>query len=160
MTESVRGWLLPVGAAVLIVALVAVALVREPVELDPNTSEGTVQVYLQALSDGDYASAFAVLDPDFYEGCDASSLAAYRQDHFTAYRQDHFTAGIEDGGNPVEGDTAFVGVSMTFGDGGPLGSQWTLNQSFTLVKHDGSWWITGEDVWPYFAFDCLHGVES
>ena len=152
MTESVRGWLLPVGAAVLIVALVAVALVREPVELDPNTSEGTVQVYLQALSDGDYASAFAVLDPDFYEGGDYSSLAIYSQDHFTAR--------IEDGGNPVDGDTAFVGVSMTFGDGGPLDSQWTLNQPFTLVKHDGSWWITGENVWPYFAFDCLHGVEG
>ena len=66
--ESVRGWLVPVGAAVLIVALVAVALVREPAQLDPNTPEGTVQVYLQAISDGDYEGAFAVLDPDFYEG--------------------------------------------------------------------------------------------
>ena len=68
--ESVRGWLVPVGAAVLIVSLVAVALVREPAQLDPNTPEGTVQVYLQALSDGDYEGAFAVLDPEFYEGCD------------------------------------------------------------------------------------------
>ena len=63
--ESVRGWLVPVGAAVLIVSLVAVALVREPAQLDPNTPEGTVQVYLQALSDGDYEGAFAVLDPEF-----------------------------------------------------------------------------------------------
>ena len=150
--ESVRGWLVPVGAAVLIVALVAVALVREPAQLDPNTPEGTVQVYLQAISDGDYEGAFAVLDPDFYEGCDAGSLANPRQEDFTAR--------IDDSGQPVSGDTAFVGVSMTFGDGGAFGSQWTLNQSFSVVRHDESWWITGEDVWPYFAWDCLHGAEG
>ena len=152
MTESVRGWLIPIGVAVLIIGLVAIALVREPAELDPNTPEGTVQVYLQAISDSDYESAFAVLDPEFYEGCDAGSLATHRQEDFTAR--------IEGGGKPDDGETAFVRVSMTFGDGGPFGSQWTNNQAFTVVNHDGSWWITGQDVWPYFAWDCVNRVEG
>ena len=152
MTESVRSWLVPVSAAVLIVALVAIALVREPVELNRDTPEGTVQVYLQAMSDGDYEGAFAVLDPEFYEGCDASSLAIYRQEDFTAR--------IENDRKPDDGDTVFVHVSMTFGDGGPFGSQWTDNQAFTVVNHDGFWWITGQDVWPYFAWDCVNGVDG
>ena len=125
---------------------------REPAQLDPNTPEGTVQVYLQALSDGDYEGAFAVLDPEFYEGCDAGSLATYRQEGFTAR--------IEDRERPTDTDETFVGVTMTFGDGGAFGSQWTNYQSFSVVRHDGSWWITGEDVWPYFAWDCLHGAEG
>ena len=150
--ESVRGWLVPVGAAVLIVALVAVVLVREPAQFDPSTPEGTVQEYLQAISDGDYERAFAVLDPEFYEGCDPSSLAIYCQDNFTAR--------IEGGRKPDDSDTAFVRVSMTFRDGGPFGSQWTDHQSFTVIRQDDSWRITGEDVWPYFAWDCLHGAED
>ena len=108
--------------------------------------------YLQALSDGDYEGAFAVLDPEFYEGCDAGSLATYRQEGFTAR--------IEDRERQTDTDKAFVAVTMTFGDGGAFGSQWTNYQSFSVVRHDGSWWITGEDVWPYFAWDCLNGAEG
>ena len=152
MTESIRGWLVPIGVAVLIIGLVAIALVREPALLDPDTPEGTVQIYLQAISDGDFEGAFEVLDPEFYEGCDASSLATHRQEVFTAR--------IEDNGQPVSGDTAFVGVSMTFGDGGAFGSQWTTEEVFTVVSHDGSWSITGEDVWPYFAWDCVNRVDG
>ena len=83
---------------------------------------------------------------------DAGSLATYRQEGFTAR--------IEDRERQTDTDKAFVAVTMTFGDGGAFGSQWTNYQSFSVVRHDGSWWITGEDVWPYFAWDCLNGAEG
>ncbi|TDI55747.1 MAG: hypothetical protein E2O96_04660, partial [Acidobacteria bacterium] len=62
-------WLWPLGIGLTVVALAIVALVREPVQLDPSTPEGTVQEYLQAISDEDYNKAFELLDPEGFEGC-------------------------------------------------------------------------------------------
>ena len=68
-------WLWPLGIGLGVVALVIVALARQPVQLDPSTAEGTVQAYLQAISDEDYNKAFEALDPEGFEGCSTSDLA-------------------------------------------------------------------------------------
>ena len=73
---SSRTWWFFLGAAVVIVGLLLVALTREPVTLDPNTPEGTVQNYLQAVADRDYEGAFNLIHPDWTRGCTFADLAA------------------------------------------------------------------------------------
>jgi hypothetical protein len=144
-------WLWPVVFAIAIVALAALALTREPVMLDPETPEGTVQAYLQAIGDHDYQAALEYLDPTFYEGCMASDIAAETS------RQEPFSATLDETSTEsIDANNAFVSVRMQFGTTGPLGNGWTNWESFTLIKVNGTWLIT-ENVWPYFSWACAEG---
>ena len=146
MTEGSGGrWLIGAGAVAFVLVLAFIALAREPVLLDAGSPEGVVQRYLQAVSDGDYNAAFDYLDPDFYEGCDATALARSAPD-------EPFSASIED--EEASPDHPLVAVTLRFGSGGgPFGSGWTSYEQFELVRVSGSWLITGE-AWPYFSWDC------
>ncbi len=141
-------WLLAGGIGILVVVLVVVALVREPVQLDPSSPEGTVQEYLQAISDEDYERAFELLRPEVFEGCVPSDLSRYAP-------SEPFTASLEsEGGEPGAGeDQAIVNVRMRFGTDGMFGSGWEAWESFELVNEEGFWWITGEP-WPHFVWEC------
>lgn len=148
MSESNRpAWLLPAGIGLLVLVLVLVALVRDPVQLDPETPDGTVQEYLQAISDDDYETAFDLLHPDEFEDCVPSDIERQASN-------EPFTASLESDVEPVSGeDRAIINVRMRFGTDGPFGSGWETFESFELVSEDGFWWITGEP-WPYFSFEC------
>lgn len=148
MSESKRpAWLLPAGIGLLIIVLVVVALVRDPVQLDPETPEGTVQEYLQAISDDDYERAFELLRPDDFEGCVPSDMRRF-------VSNEPFTATLDpDGGTMTAEDRAMVNVRIRFGTDGPFGSGWETFESFELVSEDGFWWITGEP-WPHFFWEC------
>lgn len=139
-------WLWPVIIGSAVVALVVVALVREPVQLDPATPEGTVQEYLQAISDEDYEAAFELLDPDSFEGCDPLDIQR-------AGWPDTFTATLPGEQSDHTGERTFVDVTLRFGSGGVLGTGWESRETFVLVASDGLWWIA-EDPWPYFRWAC------
>lgn len=140
-------WLLPTGIALVVIVLVVVALVRKPVLLDPTTPEGTVQEYLQAISDEDYEKAFEMLETDTFSGCVPSDLARYLPG-------EPFTASLEPDGDTAGGDsTAIVNVRIRFGSNGMFGSGWDTWESFELTSSDGIWWITG-DPWPHFVWEC------
>ena len=146
MNEGTRRWLWLGGAVVFVVLLAAIALIREPVQLDEGTPEGVTQAYLQAISDGEYDTAFGYLDPDYYKGCDATSLARNAPDQ-------GFGAAIEE---EVQGsdERPLVPVTLRFGNpGGLFGSGYTTFELFELVTVDGEWRITNE-AWPYFSWDC------
>lgn len=154
-------WIWPVAIGVAIVALAVIALVREPVALDPDTPEGTVQIYLQAISDEEYDKAFELLDPDSFEGCAPAHIARHSpSEPFSA------TLGSSSGSDiatPVRpppepdhslpDDVVWVDVTLRFGTGGPFGSSWESWEQFVLFERDGFWWITGEP-WPYFVWEC------
>ena len=160
-------WLVPTGIGVAVVALVAIALLRDPVELDSDTPEGTVQEYLQAISDGDYERAFALVLPESAEGCDASDLAfASPREPFSA------TLGSPSGefsehrkippGESEQvlppGETALVDVTLRFAsDGGPFDTGWEQFATFRLISLDGSWWIAS-DPWPHFTWSCRRDI--
>ena len=173
MSEGNRArWVWPLGIGFAVVALVIVALVREPIQLDPSTPEGTVQEYLQAISDEDYNKAFELLDPDGFEGCSTSDLArSAPRDSFTA------TMGFSGNGGgfapfgqqfdkrfesigparPSE-DLVTVDVTLRFDTGGVFGGSWDQYETFLLISEDGSWWITDDpNPWPYFTWDCQRG---
>lgn len=136
------------GAVVIVVlGLVLIALNREPVELDPSTPEGVVQTYLQAVNDDDYSTAFSLLSPDEFEGCDAGDLAR------AATGFDSFSATID--AADIEGDRAFVDVRISEGQSpGPFdpggGGYYEL---FELERSANDWLIVG-DPWPYLRWQC------
>ena len=147
---SRNNWWLGIGAVGLVLALVFVALAREPVVLDATTPEGTVQRYLQAISDDDYELAFNYLDPAYYDGCDSTALARSAPD-------EPFTASIEDA-ETTSSDHPLIPVTLRFGTGGgPFDSGWTTYEQFELVSVGGTWLITNE-AWPYFGWDCRKDV--
>lgn len=154
MSESKRpAWLLPTGIVLLVLVLVVIALVREPVQLDPATPEGTVQEYLQAISDDDYEKAFELLDPEEFEGCVPSDIERHVQD-------EPFTASFESDVHPLDDeDTVIVNVRIRFGTDGPFGSGWETFESFELIRDDGAWLITDEP-WPRFFWECRERQEN
>jgi len=162
-------WLVPGIIGLGTVLLVAVALVREPARFDPDTPEGKVQEYLQAIGEERWDDAFAVLDPDYYQGCGPADLArSVPREPFTAV-----LAGDEDGsfdrfaesppppGGTVESVTpdAVVEVILRFGEPSPFESSYTEYIFFELIQGDGFWWITG-DVWPYFVWACAEELNG
>ena len=141
-----RKWALPVGIGVGVIALVVVALVREPVQLDPSEPEGAVQGYLQALSNGDNEAAFEYLDPESFAGCEPEA-SDFR---FESPRD--FEASL--GNVTLRGeDRAEVKVTIREGGGGLMGGVWTHQEFFTLRFFDRNWYITGQ-AWPYYFFGC------
>jgi hypothetical protein len=149
-----------VGIAVAVAALVLVALVRDPVALDPDSPQGTVQGYLQAISDDRWEDAYEVLDPEIFAGCGPSDIASNAPaDPFTAslhaedFDRGRFP-GIVTGATTPPDDETVVEVTLRFGDTGPFGSGgWTTYAAFDLVSRDGLWWISG-DPWPSFSWRC------
>lgn len=164
MSETWRKWAIPAGIAVAVVALVVVALVRDPVTLDPDSPEGTVQEYLQAISDERWEDAHGVLDEQRFVGCDPSDIASNApREPFTASLQapegfvqerfEEIPQGATGTTTAPDAETA-VEVTLRFGDTGPFGSGgWTTYEVFDLVSRDGFWWISG-DPWPYFSWRC------
>lgn len=141
-----KTWLFVGGAVAVVGVLLALALVREPVELDPNTPEGTVQNYLQAVSDRDYEGAFNLIDPVSTEGCSPSDLAA-------AAPKEPFTATL--GESETTGQSAFVTVTIRQGSnrGGLESAISSFNEFFDLDNGSGQWKIIGSP-WPYFEWRC------
>lgn len=141
-----KTWLFVGGAVAVVGVLLALALVREPVELDPNTPEGTVQNYLQAVSDRDYEGAFNLIDPVYTEGCSPSDLAA-------AAPKEPFTATL--GESETTGQFAFVTVTIRQGSnrGGLESAISSFNEFFDLDNGSGQWKIIGSP-WPYFEWRC------
>lgn len=164
-----RRWLLPVGLGVAVVALVVIALTRGPVELDPDTPEGTVQEYLVAVSEERWDDAVAVIHPQWLGDCDGDDLARFVDFEFTAELgrsdpsgfggvvvQERFDAiaGSED---PSAEDfpvvDAQVEVTISRADSPVLGPGWDEYVVFEMVDEDDFWWVSG-DLWPYFVWSC------
>lgn len=141
-------WLLPAGIGLLIAVLVIVAIVRDPVELDPSTPEGVVQEYLQAIGDNDFDRALETLHPDEFTDCVSADISRHAPN-------EPFTASLDsDSETPrTDGQVAVVSVRLRIGTDGMFGSSYETFENFELVFADGAWRITGEP-WPYFAFAC------
>jgi hypothetical protein len=138
-------WFAAIGLAVL-VALVVIALVRDPVQLDPASPEGTVQAYLQAIADEDYGAALALLEPGLADGCSPSDLQQ-------AAPREPFSATLVD--SDESNDTASVTASIAYSPSpGPFdpGSN-GFDEYFSLVLLDGVWRIIN-DPWPYYVWSC------
>jgi hypothetical protein len=147
MTEEVkdpvvkRNWAIPAIFVAVVLALAVVAFVREPVTLDAGTPEGTVQAYLQAISDEDYEAALTQMTDDLQQRCSPQQLADnIYYDSFSA------TLGeVEDVGSVI-----VVEVSINQGSSGFESGYY---ERIEVAEEDGRFAITG-DPWPYFTYSC------
>jgi hypothetical protein len=169
--RDIPRWLLPVGLAVLVTGLVAIALMRGPVELDPDSPEGTVQEYLLAIDEERWEDAIAVIHEDWLGSCEADDLSSFAQGDFSAQlgAPDGIGMGFsgvepgvveEFGEEPVDlaaepppGMDEQVEVTITHNDVGGLGGGWEEYVVFELADTDDFWWIVN-DPWPYFTWNC------
>ncbi|MEX1037306.1 MAG: hypothetical protein WDZ96_00455 [Acidimicrobiia bacterium] len=139
-----RKWVFPVVAGTFLLVLTLLALFREPVVLDRDTPEGTVQVFLQAIADNDFATARDQLSTGLQEECSTADIAG-------AGPYETFTATLGD----VEefGDETLVDVSLRLGNGSRLDSYTFDPGPYRLQRESGRWGIT-KVPWPYFFFEC------
>ncbi|MEX2279891.1 MAG: hypothetical protein WEA76_07355 [Acidimicrobiia bacterium] len=124
--------------AVIVIGAALVALTRsEPATLDPTTPEGTAQRYVQAILDGDNATAESLLTE---EDCEVG---------FGYYSDQTVRARLVD--STVDGDTATVEVELVFSGGDPLfgGYGYEDRAQIQLDQVDGTW-LVDPDSWPYF----------
>ena len=137
------GWSLAAALVVLVAAGVVVGVLRDPVLLDPQTPEGTVQAYVQAVLDGDWNDARAHLADDLEAECTAV-------DFRRAWIPDSLTATLDD--VRVDGDEAEVVVRLrTAAEPTPFGERYEATETFDLIREDTTWRLTGQP-WP--VYDC------
>lgn len=128
-----------VVAAISIVALIAVLALKETTpQLDAKTPEGTVQQYLQSVTDRDFNSAITYL---------ASDTKCKIEDFDQAYIDDSIRVSLLD--TTITSNSASVKVSIENSSGDPFGGSYAEAQTFRLTQSDSGWKISGIP-WPTY----------
>ena len=140
-TKSGPDRVLLIGAIVVAVIVVGAALVAltrsEPAMLDPATPEGTAQRYVQAVLDGNHATAESLLLDD---DCDVGPR--YYGDQTVRARLIDST---------TTGDTAVVDIELAFSGGDPLFGGYGYTESAQIeLESTGEGWKVDPDSWPYY----------
>lgn len=133
-------WVLPALGVAVVVALVVFGLNRPPIVLDPDSPEGTVQQYIDALDRGDFETAAS-----FW-----STTSCTPQSVIPTMPTDVSVA-LED----VEGgeERATVTVRITESGGDPMSGPYEWSEWFGLVNESGVWRIE-QPSWPYYDQVC------
>ncbi|MFO7548805.1 MAG: hypothetical protein R6X29_08080 [Acidimicrobiia bacterium] len=142
-TKGPRMVLWGTGIALGLLAVVALVLGTRPgPTLDPATPEGTVQIYAQAVIDGDEETARSLLDPETLERCEDR-----------LFWDGEVRMRVAIGDSTITGDEARVVVTVTqsYGEGPFDGGQWSNTESFRLRMVDGSWRVRSG---PYQLVPC------
>ena len=139
--RKVPGWVLPVLGVLLVVGLVAIGLNREPAQFDPSTPEGTVQLYIAALVDGDFETA-----------------ASFWADDSCIPESSEPTGGAPDISATlvsVEGadDESTVVIGITDNSSDPMNGVYGYDEWFMLVNGEDGWEIR-QPSWPYYDQIC------
>jgi hypothetical protein len=139
--RRVPSWVGPVAGIAVVVGLVLIGLTRGPAEFDPATPEGTIQVYIGALVDGDFDTAASLWDED---GCIPSSTIP------SGGAPDASASLVRVEGSDIE---ATVVVRLTENPRDPLGGLYEREEWFTLIRRGDSWRIR-QPSWPYYDLVC------
>lgn len=135
------GWVLPLVGVAAVVALVLIGLNREPDQFDPDTPEGTVQLYIAALVDGDFDTAAS-----FWAGDDCLPESSEP----TGGTPDVSARLVRVDGND---DESTVVIAITDNTGDPINGIYEYEEWFTLVNGDDGWKIR-QPSWPYWDQLC------
>lgn len=125
--------------ALLLVAAVVLSFVKSP-QLDPDSPEGVVQRYLQAVVEGRRSLARSYLSDRLQDDCDWEFPRHLSRD---AYR-------IEWVDTVVDGSEVRVDVLVAEDDLGVFGSYHEFYAGFTLQDSADGWRITDQE-WPWYG---------
>lgn len=133
------------GAGGILVAgiLVALAAARQPAASYPaNSPQKTVATYLQLLQTGKVDRAYALVSMDAPSAMQpAMSLQDFHQQYNNWGRTAHRVTLLH---SDTNADTASVTVEIAAFSAGPFGaSDQSSVQTFTLLRLNGAWRITG-----------------
>lgn len=139
--SSRAGTVLAVVVGVLVLLAVVAGVVsatRDREDLPAGSPEAVVQDYVAKIYDGDVDAAATRLAAD--SACTVEDLS-------DAYAEPAARVVLRD--SSVEGRRATVRLDFVHGTDGPFQSEWTQEETFRLVREDGSagWAITGVP-WP------------
>ena len=138
--------------AALLIASVAVALLRGESELDAGSPEAAVQRYIRALTARDFDAVYSMWSPEVQERCDMEEIAVRR-------RYDHDLETLEEARIALDdveevGDVTNVRVKAIETRGGGIfgPSEYTRRLTFSLRQYDGAWLIVHHyEPW----FECI-----
>lgn len=137
--------------AALLIASVAVALLRGESELDAGSPEAAVQRYIRALTARDFDGVYSMWAPEIQERCAVEEVAVGRRYDYDLETLEEARVALDD----VEevGDLTNVRVKATYTSGGMfVPSQYTNRMTFSLRQYDGDWRIVHHyDPW----FECI-----
>lgn len=138
-----------IGIAVLVMAAVALFFARRgTLDYGPEgTPAGVVRNYIVALKKSDFDRALGYL-ADFSGRPDSF---AFRQTFQQFQASEVAGTGVEVGEETVDGDRAFVQVSMIRGGGGLFSDVYRDTQPAELVRQGGVWKIKGMP-YPFWNF--------
>ena len=129
-----------IGVAVLL-AVATVLNLTGTSDLDPDSPEGVVQLFVNAALDGDEEEALGFLTPELRDACEAELF----QPHFS--EQTARVALIE---RRLDGDIAHIEVRVTEGSYDLFDSyDYSHDESFTLTLSAEGWRVT-EQTWPWY----------
>ena len=144
-----RNWLIGGGLflAALLVASVVVALLEDEESFAEGSVEEAVQVYLEAVEDDDFETAYGFLSSKLKDECPIDEFAGGNIPTRSDLGDDRVT--LEK--TTTVKETVFVTVRVTRIRGsGPFGtSESSFEQRFSLRQEDGGWRFT-EYPWPFF----------
>ena len=130
---------------VLTLALAALAAFltasRETKEYAPNTPQGVVQLFLQAVIDGKNEDAAAYFS--LTSSCDVVDIDR-------SWIPD--TVRINLTNSQIEGDRAFIDVAVDMNQDQLFGDMYSEKHNFRLVRESGAWKILGIP-WPLYSCD-------
>ena len=142
-----RIWLIGGGTAlaVLLVASVIVALMREEAEFEPGSSELAVQQYLKALVQNDFETAEAMWSSELREDCSFERFRLDAKRSLGLLSEARIT--LDD--VHTVGETTIVSVRVTQTTGGGIfgPSEREHSYEYGVRSFDGDWRITGH-TWP------------
>jgi hypothetical protein len=147
MESASSKWLAGIASFVTVLIIVSVLIsifANDGTDLLPaDTPEGTVQRYLQALTEDDLIAAYGYISEDVKVDCKLEYFIQTSK----YQREQNFGAALTETNN-IAG-RSIVGVDIIEpGSGAPFGSgRYTFRTSFTLMQEDGEWLIT-EPPWP------------
>lgn len=128
-----------VAGVVVILAVIAGVLTatREPPDLDPTTPDGTAQLFVLAVIDGDDEEAVGYLDPAL--GCTVPMPEVYRPTRISLAVAD----------TKIRGDAATVVLDITEHGSGFLDSY--THREVLELRADGDGWILTGHPWPVYS---------
>lgn len=135
--------LLVIVVFTLVLAAVAAFLTssRETKEYAPNTPQGVVQLFLQAVIDGKNEDAAAYFSQT--SSCDATDIDR-------SWIPDTVRVNLTN--TQIEADRAFIDVAVDINQDQLFGDLYTEKHNFRLARESGSWKILGIP-WPLYSCD-------
>ena len=142
-----RAWLIGGGVflAVLLVASIVVGLTQRTTDLPEGTPERAVQLFLRAIEEEDFKSAYSVLSEETQRECNIEHFvgAGFRPERLMKdSRVTLKNTRLLNGTAVVEARVTQIGSNEPFG-----ASEWSHEERFTLKQESGEWRLS-EYFWP------------